>query len=201
MGWQGEIVLSVFLRFVKLRQNLFVETSYFLLPPLKQEYYKIDEIPTVITPERLFKLILESFAKTLVFPLFGFIFLLIDIISPFHKWIQTKLNRRAIRENSKFDYGATTSVREIASSNSYHHYFQELDKEMFLKIVEKQIFDSITDFLDALQIDTSELKSRENTVLNNGVIVLNGNITTGGDMAVGEGAQNIRNNIKVRRRK
>jgi hypothetical protein len=44
IGWQGEIILSVFLRFLKLRQNLFVEASYFFLPPLKSEYRKIDRI-------------------------------------------------------------------------------------------------------------------------------------------------------------
>jgi hypothetical protein len=57
ISWKGEIVLSVFLRFVKLNQNLFVEASYFLLPPLKEEYHKIDEITSILTVEKFLALL------------------------------------------------------------------------------------------------------------------------------------------------
>jgi hypothetical protein len=194
IGWQGEIILSVFLRFVKLRQNLFVEVSYFLLTPLKEEYRKIDEMQPSPTWRKLFELIRDSLVRSLFLFPFAILFLSEEIFRPWNLSKQRKLNRRLIRENLRFDYGAVTSIRELASSNSYHHYFQELDKEMFLKIIEKQIFDSITDFLDDHHIDTSELRSRQNTVLNNGVIISGGSVSTE-NFTVGTEARSVINNM------
>lgn len=181
IGWKGEIIFSTFLRFVQLPQNLFIEASYFLLTPLKEEYREIDEIQPKPTWRQLVKIPLEAFIKSIfLYP--GSIFLLLgEVIRPISQWWQRRTNRRLVRENPMFDYGALTSIRELASSGNYRHYFQKLDKEMVFKIISTQILDSITDYLDAHNIDTSELRSRQDTILNNGVIV------TGGDVS----AQNL----------
>lgn len=194
IDWQGEIIFSVFLRFVQLRQNLFIEASYFLLTPLKQEYRKIDEIQPNPTWQQRLKLIQNDFIKALfLFP--GAIILLSgELFIPLFRWNKRRAKRRLIRENPIFDYGAVTSVRELASSNLYSHYFQKLDTEMFLKIVEKQILDTLVDFLDDRHIDTSDLRSRQDTILNNGVIVSGGSITTD-NLTVGERAKSVMNKM------
>ena len=81
-----------------------------------------------------------------------------------------------IKENYSFDYGATPSIRALASSPNYRRYFQKLDKEMGIKLVERAILDSVVEFLDDKNIDTSDLKERTSTILNNGVIVSGGYI-------------------------
>lgn len=195
ISWQGEIVLSVFLRFLKLRQNLFVETSYFFLPPLKQEYRKIiDEIQPNPTRRQLVQVFQEAFVKAVfLFPLA--IFLLSGrLLNSIARWNQRRSNRRLIRENPMFDYGSSTSIRELAASNLYSHYFQKLDKEMYLKLVERQILDSIINFLDAHNIDTSELRARQDTILNNGVIVTGGSVEAQ-NFTVGERAKSVMNNM------
>lgn len=194
IGWQGEIIFSVFLRFFKLRQNLFVEVSYFLLPPLKQEYREIDQLNPNPTWRQLAKILQDTFVKSLLlFP--GAIFLLIaELSQPLTRWNRRRTNRRLIRENPMFDYGASKSIREIAASNQYSHYFQKLDKEMYLKLVERQILDSIISFLDDHNIDTSDLRARQDTILNNGVIVTGGSVEAQ-NLTVGERAKSAVNNV------
>jgi hypothetical protein len=59
---------------------------------------------------------------------------------------------------------------------------------MYVKLTEQQLFEAIISFLDARNIDTSDLKERQTTVMNNGVIVSGGQINAQ-SMAVGTGAR------------
>jgi hypothetical protein len=169
IGWQGEIVLSIFLRFVKLPQSLYMEASYFLLTPLKEEYRKIDEIEPHPTWRQILSLIMESFLKTIfLFSFWGSLMLLLgEAYRPYSRWRKQKTDRRLIRENPMFDYGATSSIREVASANSYRHYF-----------------------LDDHNIDTSELQARQDAILNNGVIVTGGSIEAQ-NLSVGAKAKSV----------
>jgi hypothetical protein len=96
--------------------------------------------------------------------------------------------RRLIRSDPSFDFGATTSIRELAQSEGYRRYFQQLDRDMAGKIVERQILDSIVRFLDGRNVDTSELEDREAAILNNGVIVSGGTLNAE-SLAVGSKAR------------
>ena len=71
-----------------------------------------------------------------------------------------------------------------------------LDKEMYLKVLEKNILDSILTFLEENDVDVSELKQRQSIILNNGVIVSGGSMTTQ-NLSVGTGAtvENVRQKI------
>ena len=101
--------------------------------------------------------------------------------------MQQARRRGRERKAPTFDYGATLSLREHVRSPNYRHYFQKLDQEMYVKLVEQQVFESIVSFLDQHDIDTSELKERQTTVLNQGVIMSGGRIDAG-SVAVGSGA-------------
>lgn len=194
MDWQGEIVLSGFLRFLKLQQNLFTEISFFLLTPLKEEYRNIDKMQSNFSWQNFLELLTNSLIKTLLL-FVGAVFLLIkEIFEPMSYWRQQRTTRKMIRDNPMFDYGAATSIRELASSTKYRHYFQKLDREMFVKIVERQILDSITNFLDEHDIDTSDLQSRQEAILNNGVIVTGGSVETQ-NFTVGNKAKSVMNNM------
>jgi hypothetical protein len=95
---------------------------------------------------------------------------------------------REIARNPRFDYGATTSLRELAQASSYRRYFQWLDRDRFAKILERELLDAIVTFLDAHDIDTSDLEERQAAVLNNGVIVTGGTVSTQ-SLAVGAQAR------------
>lgn len=187
-SWDGELVLSIFVRLKLAGKNLFVEADYELLAPVKEEYHEIDTIEPTLTASKLFKFALRTFTPTVLFLLSSPVRVSKYV---FHDQLLARRRVRvekSIRENPAFDYGTKTSLREVASSRYYRLYFQRLDKEMYKKIIERQVFETITHFLDVRDIDTSDLKSRQDTVLNNGVI-MTGNTIQGSNVAVGEGSK------------
>ncbi|MBW4597579.1 MAG: hypothetical protein KME46_32940 [Brasilonema angustatum HA4187-MV1] len=190
--WQGELVLSVFLRIRKINQQLFIETNFFVLCPVKNEYYLylVDAIEPEITIDKLMSLLISSVLETvLLWPL--------SILNIWNKanskkqlQQQRKTMRRIIRETPNYNYGAINSVRELASPSIYNQYFQQLDQEMYLKIIERQIIDSICNFLENKNIDTSDLKNRQNAIFNQGVILSGGSIKAT-NLSVGEQAKSV----------
>jgi hypothetical protein len=111
----------------------------------------------------------------------------------FHDWLLARKRqkiRRLIQENHAFDYGASNSLREFAASSRYRQHFQLLDKEMFVEIIQRQMLESIISFLDSRNIDTSDLKERQETILNNGLIVAGGSFQAG-NLAIGDHAKAI----------
>jgi len=99
--------------------------------------------------------------------------------------------RKAIEKNPLFNYGAVTSLRQALSSGDYGHYFQKMDGDLYNKLFEHEVLDSLVEFLDAHGIDTSDLKERQNTILNNGVIVHGGDVKAE-SLAVGAGSHAVK---------
>ena len=66
---------------------------------------------------------------------------------------------RAIREQA-FNYGAPVSLREAASDNLYYRYFQKIDVKMYTEMIARRIIDSLIEFLDDHDIDTTALRNQ-----------------------------------------
>ena len=160
------------------------------MPPLKEEYRDIDNLQPNPTLRQIAKMLPLTFTKALMLYPGAAILLYQGITSPLASARRRRADRKLIRENPLFDYGAATSIRELATSTSYTHYFQKLDREMYFKVVERQILESITEFLDAHDIDTSDLRERQDTILNNGVIVTGGSVKAKA-LTVGERAKSF----------
>ena len=188
VDWSGELVLSIFLRFSKLGHNLFVEASYFLLTPIAERFRAVDAMSPHFSFSRFVELVFASALKAPFLTLWAPISLVWRIFDGFHSWSARRQEDQLIRENPTFDYGAAFSFRQWASSNEYRRYFQRLDKEMYLKVLEKNILDSILTFLEENDVDVSELKQRQTMILNQGVILSGGNMTTE-NLSVGVGAK------------
>lgn len=187
-SWKGELVLFIFLRFSRVGRSLFVEANYFLLPPVKEKYYKIDSIQPTLSVRKIGELLAQSAALTPVYWLASPFLLLAAVLRPLQRIIEHAATRRAIRENPSFDYGADSSIRIHASSLKFRQFFQRLDREMYAKIVERQILESIIDFLDSKNVDTTDLKEQRMTILNTGLIVSGGSVNAE-NIAVGEQAK------------
>jgi hypothetical protein len=198
--WGGELVLSIFLRFSLVEHSLFAEASYFLLTPVDDALHQVDELherPTWGERARLAaRAILVAPVRAAAAP-----FHVLEAgIAPVPRYLKRRRIRTEVRRNAAFDHGARASLRELAQSRDYRQYFQRLDRELFVKVIEREVFDGIVGFLDAHGIDTSELKQRETTVLNNGVIVTGGSIQAQ-TMAVGERARAFAGRVAATRSK
>lgn len=59
-----------------------------------------------------------------------------------------------------------------------------------MKAIERRILDTITEFLEARNIDTSDIKERRTTILNHGVIITGGSIQAEA-LAVGDKSASV----------
>jgi hypothetical protein len=170
-GWRGQLVLSTFLRFVVTGKNLFVELSHSLLTPVIDRYQEVDHLLPQPTFRQLAKVarqtILSAPVKFFVAPFA----VTRAIFAPVRRSRHRKHQQREITTARRFNYGPIMSPREAVSDTRYQRYFQQLDKALYSKVVEKRFLDAIVSFLDEKGIDTSELIQRQTTILNEGVYI------------------------------
>jgi len=176
-------VVSYFLRFSTCAASLFVEGNLLLLTPLKEKYRKVDWIKR---PNRL-----QEFAICaglivlggLPLALFSLIRLCGRLADEYRHWTHVRRERSEAQHDPEFDFGRASSLRERLAQAVYSHHFQKLDKEMYVKIVEKRLLDAIIRFLDEHQVDTSDLRDQKTTIINSGLIVHG--LVSAGAVAVG----------------
>ena len=185
VDWSGELALNAMLRFVNSGHHLFVEVNYNLLTPLLEGYHHVDSLNPELSFGDWVKVLVSSWALSPFLLAFLPFVPVILVHHWYHEWSSERGLRRAVRNNRSFNYGAVTSLREDTSSGFYRRYFQKLDSELYKKVLERQIFDTLVRFLDAHNIDTSDLKERQSTVLNSGVIVSGSGTIQADTLAVG----------------
>jgi hypothetical protein len=200
-AWGNDVVFSIFMRCVIKGKNLFVEVARYLLPPVSNQYRKHAE-----STNKSFSAIAGITLSSLVLgPINGYFAWLI-LLGKFINFISQTLElqdrklRNEIKKNSNFNYGVASSLREDVSGTSYLHYFQKFDREMYVKILDNEILETLLSFLDDHNIDTSQLRERQTTILNNGIFVQGGNVK-GESIAAGQGAKAITNSKKSSSRK
>lgn len=189
-GWSGELVLSVFVRYTMPPKGdlLFAEASYTLLTPPKEKYREVDRLLSSPTVGQLFRLAGRS-ARQAPVRLFSSLGLLAAPLAPLASWLKERREVRQISTEQSFNYGARVCARELAGDNLYFRYFQQLDKEMYQKMVERRILDAIEEFLEAHGVDTADFSARQTTILNNGIFVTDRGTLNARDVAAGIGAR------------
>jgi hypothetical protein len=76
------------------------------------------------------------------------------------------------------------------AASGYRHFFQEMDDEKFVKIIERRTFEVILDFLEEHHVDTTEYRAQQTALLNVGILQTgSGTIVNSGATAVGTQAQ------------
>jgi hypothetical protein len=163
-SWQGDLVVTTFIRFLVSGTDLFVEAAHSVVPPLRAEFKAIDERDPGPDAGEFFALAGLTLASTLPR-------LLISgprIIHEMRANGRREKKRRRVEETR--DYGALVSVRELAADTQWQRYFQIFDDERFVKVIEQRIFRSLVEFLKEHNVDTSTLESRAEMLINNGVI-------------------------------
>lgn len=185
----SEVILSVFLRFHIQGKHLFLEMARHVVSPVAADCREIDRIgpPTV-------RSIAGLAAKALIAsPVASYYFLFCLAargLSALYRVLgfDEREHRRAIRGTPLYNYGAAASIREEASSGVYAHYFEQIDTQMYVKMLDVTILDSVLEFLADHNVDTSDLKEQSTTVLNSGIIVHGGDVKAG-SLAVGQQAK------------
>lgn len=174
--WDGELVWSAFVRLVVNDTSLFVETNYTMLPPFRPDFYTIDDLLTRPTAGQIARLALRSgtrLPRALLECVPG---VSSHLLVGWRCWRKDRWQQRQIRELSRFHHGALFSPREDTANGdsngiAYHRYFQSLDEQMVMKIVDKRIFNTLIDFLSDKNVDPDELKRRSEHIINSTVSI------------------------------
>ena len=191
VDWGGELALSYYLRCSRRGNTLFVETKRFILTPLADAFRVVDQTTSLELKEQLGLILAGAVASPFLLVASPFWFYG-ELSRLWQEWRghESKERKKLIEKNPLFNYGAVVSLRQALGSGEYRHYFQKMDGDLFNKALEREVLDSLVSFLDERGIDTSDLKERQTTILNSGVIVHGGDVTAE-SLSVGAGSQAI----------
>jgi hypothetical protein len=184
VDWRGELVVSLFLRFAISNGRLFCELNKFVLVPLKEEFHRLDHMGGGIRLGELLRMISRSAAATPGLSLRAPKVL----FRPIGRDMEASNAARRVARDPFYDYGAPVTALDRVRSTRYRRYFQLLDKDMYDKFLERSVLDSLIAVLERHGIDTGELVERSATIINNGVMAKEANIS-GNNVAVGRSAR------------
>jgi hypothetical protein len=194
VDWRGELVVSLFLRFGIKNERLFCELSKFVLFPLKEELHRYDNFGGKIQLRHVVSMVSRSF-----FASFGLWLRSPKIIvKPLKSTRDRAYATRQVEQDPYFDYGAPETALDRVRSRNFRRYFQLLDREMYVKLLEKTALDTIVEILDQHNISTADLVESAATIISNSVIMPGGtikaeNIAMGGSSIINRGVEKVRN--------
>jgi hypothetical protein len=189
-GWDGELVTTIFLRFVLLpkRDVLFMESTVLVLPPTDERYTKVDRLPVTPTPRWILGLARETAFRSIGLLVISIPMVIAHLLGPVRGWREESRRKRMILQQRAFNYGAEPNPREKTNDGRYHRYFQKLDSDLYLKTVEHRVMDALVEFLSEHNVDVSELVERQTTILNSGIYIGGQAQVNAQSMAAGLGA-------------
>ncbi|MGW5053693.1 hypothetical protein [Actinokineospora sp. NPDC004072] len=180
----GLVVASTFLRFTAHAELLYFECERTLLHPVGADLLLAESEPGFLERASVWLGDVVSSPLQLVAAPFT------PIPGPTRRSVR-RTDRKQVKAaiaDPHFHYGAGYSPREAAAAASFHTEFQFLDAERSFKLVERLVLDAAIEFLDHHGVDTSDLRSRQTTILNSGVIQTGG-VSNVGALAVGDQAR------------
>lgn len=183
IDWRGELVVSLYLRFPIQSGRMFCEYNNFLLTPVKEELHRADGLAARIELRHITSILRRSVLATIGLWLRS----PSVIFKPLTHSRHTARERREVERNPLFDHGARPTALDRVRSTHYRRFFQRVDKEMYVKLLERVILDQVVEVLSAHGIDTSVIDESRATIINNGVMTGGGSITAD-NIAVGQNA-------------
>jgi hypothetical protein len=187
-SWDGDLVLSVFVNFTKRGTVLLAEVQHYLLAPLQPEYRQADRLASWTLGQRV-RYELRSAPSAVTATMIRAPFRISrQVLRSGLGWRTERAAIRQIRTDPEYNFGAMTSVRELAQARHYRRYFQQVDRDLNTKFIDRQVLDTIVDFLDAHNVDVTQFQEQRSMILNNGLLVSGGEFKAG-SVAVGEQAR------------
>ena len=185
-GWQGQLVVTLFIRAVYAGKSLFVEWTFRVLPPIREKFRQIDE--WYERPRYLqVNASLGSGLRSLVPALFS---------SPVHSYrlwsgpwrAQRKQDRSAakITRGYVFDYGARRSIREDASGSQRQHYFLARDESMYVLLAQQTLMQTVGELLREHGVDLGQFEAQVKVIFDQSINYNVGDISGSTGIAIGQ---------------
>ena len=175
--WDRDVVVSAYLTFGLDEEMLYVEWTPCILHPIEARHRKID-----VLPEQSLQPFIEAIVDLLRFPatLPKRFATAVGWMNPIPQAEGTFIAER---------YGASISLRELASESQVDNYFQLTDVERYIKVLESRLLRTMGEFLQSKGISVTEFMEQAMQVTNNNVHitgpVISSNIATAGKARTG----------------
>ncbi|MEZ0090108.1 hypothetical protein [Streptacidiphilus sp. EB129] len=184
-AWGADLVLSVFLQVTVSGGTLYLESTTFLLPPVKEAYRVADSVVDAPAPEVSYLpadraggddsvLGAQSVAAGFLALVSSPVRLYRALRAPARRRKRNSELLQAIKSDLTFDYGARLSLRDLASGPNYRNYFQRVDVARISRQIHLRTLDFVATTLVERDIDVSELLERRTAVYNSGVLMTGG---------------------------
>lgn len=183
---ENELVFTTLFRIYKTKESVFFETKFFILPSFRKEVKKIDKFNKTIRFGESLSILLQNIIYA---PIFLVCSPFVIIESFFKSTGILKKFQKLFSDRESI--GATQNIELIFRSDRDEEYFHIIDRDYYLKTIEKRILNSIIDFLEERHIDVSDFKENRIHILNKGIIM------SGGEMKAGNISVGKRNKINV----
>ena len=175
--WDRDVVVSAYLTFGLDEEMLYVEWTPCILHPIHAHHREID-----VLPEQSMRPFLDAIVDLLKFPasLPKRFATAVGWMNPIHQAEGTFVAAR---------YGASNSLRELASRSQVDNYFQLTDVERYIKVLESRLLRTLGEFLESKGISVTEFMEQAMQVTSNNVHitgpVISSNIATAGKARTG----------------
>lgn len=176
-AWDEEVVVSMFVGFDLRGNTLYSEFHPCLLPPVQASFHLVDRLPARLTPRLLLRVALGipiALVRSTLSAIAGGPMRLVRRLLGRNR---TVVELEPVTDNSEFqlgryaaelvDRGAVASIRELAASSVYHHYFQKGDQAKYIKIVERQLFQIKGEFLAEHNVDLGDHNRNQTNIIDN----------------------------------
>jgi hypothetical protein len=171
-SWNQELVTSIFVGFDLKGDTLHTEFHTYVLAPINAGYHLVDRLPEVLGGPVVARAAWDALKAVLADALAPVVAVLGFIGSALSKskgdgGAETgdrELNLPAYARRVA-DRGSVSSVREMASSARYHHFFQQTDASKYIQIVERRVLECIEVFLREHNVDLADHTVFQSTIL------------------------------------
>ncbi|MEU6506873.1 hypothetical protein [Streptomyces sp. NPDC046942] len=176
--WNQELVTTAFVGFDLKGNTLHTEFYSYVLAPIQASFHLVDRLPAALTGRLLLRVAWHTLRATpgaTVRPVLAQLRSRLPGLLPW-RWGKTRILVLQPSDTSEFrlgryadtvlNRGALTSIREMATSDDFHVFFQETDTIKYTQIVERQLLQVIRDFLHEHNVDLAEHEARQTNILN-----------------------------------
>jgi hypothetical protein len=207
-AWDQEVVTSIFVGFDVRGNTLYSEFYPHVMPPVRASFHLVDRLPKRL---RLGMLLRMAIDIPLSLPRQAYLAMVAAYRASrerLRRFFRTTIELVGLVDGSDFrlgryatdlvDTGAKASLRELAASSVYHHFFQTADRDKYVKVVQRRLLEVVRDFLIEHNIDVFDHDARGTTILDKSTRNY-GDATIYGDGVINQGGRGNRQSFGGRK--
>jgi hypothetical protein len=183
-GWHGQLVVTLFIRAVHTGDSLYIDWTFRVLPPLRSDFLKIDNLYERSLQRQHRTSLRFSLRETIPALLRSPRQALRTVRWPRFGRRNTSRQSHAIKMGYVFDYGAQRSIREDACGKLRHHYFLAQDEGMYVLLAQQTLTRAVEIFLKDHNVSLGQFTEQVKVIFDNSIKV--GDIKNSTGVTIGD---------------